>query len=95
MCTYENKLVVSYSLLTDTNNISKPPFRSCSILVPIRYASFRQAVPIFRFVSIFLIKNAGSELSVYPEARRQARTALGGPAEECGTASALDVVELL
>ena len=51
-------------LLTDTNNISKPPFRSCSILVPIRYASFRQAVPIFRFVSIFLIKNAGSELSV-------------------------------
>ena len=54
----------SYSLLTDTNNISKPPFRSCSILVPIRYASFRQAVPIFRFVSIFLIKNAGSELSV-------------------------------
>ena len=55
---------LTYSLLTDTNNISKPPFRSCSILVPIRYASFRQAVPIFRFVSIFLIKNAGSELSV-------------------------------
>ena len=83
--------VGSYSLLTDTNNISKPPFRSCSILVPIRYASFRQAVPIFRFVSIFLIKNAGSELSVYPETTSQgSHRAEGRRRRAARHASALD-----
>ena len=56
----------AYSLLTDTNNISKPTFRSCRISVTILYASFRQAVPIFRFVGIFLI-SVGSALSVFPE----------------------------
>ena len=63
------------SRFTDIYNISKPTFRSCSILVAILYTSFRHAVPIFRFVSIFLIRVGAVNYQYIQRPRRKARTA--------------------
>ena len=70
-----NLPLCTLSRFTDIYNISKPTFRSCSILVAILYTSFRHAVPIFRFVSIFLIRVGAVNYQYIQRPRRKARTA--------------------